>query len=44
MTALVVYEADGTPFLWAGEHRGEVPDSVRLGLREYSFDNPVSKP
>jgi two-component system nitrogen regulation sensor histidine kinase NtrY len=37
MTALAVYRADGSPLVWAGEHRGMVPDSVRGGLVESSF-------
>jgi len=37
VTALAVYEPDGSPLVWAGEHRGSVPDSVRAGLRFSSF-------
>ncbi|HEX2209437.1 MAG TPA: ATP-binding protein [Longimicrobium sp.] len=37
MTALAVYRPDGSPLVWAGEHRGTVPDSVRSGLVESSF-------
>jgi PAS domain S-box-containing protein len=37
VTALAVYEADGSPLAWAGEHRGTVPDSVRAGLRFSSY-------
>ena len=37
MTALAVYRPDGSPLVWAGEHRGMVPDSVRRGLVESSF-------
>jgi two-component system, NtrC family, nitrogen regulation sensor histidine kinase NtrY len=37
VTALAVYRPDGSPLAWAGEHRGIVPDSVRLGLRESSY-------
>jgi two-component system nitrogen regulation sensor histidine kinase NtrY len=39
MTALVVYRPDGSPLVWAGEHRGTVPDSVRRGLVESSFSS-----
>ncbi|HET7462656.1 MAG TPA: HAMP domain-containing protein, partial [Longimicrobium sp.] len=37
VTALAVYLADGSPLVWAGEHRGTVPDSVRAGLLDSSF-------
>ncbi|HEU0016028.1 MAG TPA: HAMP domain-containing protein, partial [Longimicrobium sp.] len=37
VTALAVYDARGVPLVWAGEHRGTVPDSVRAGLVESSF-------
>jgi signal transduction histidine kinase len=37
VTALAVYEPDGSPLVWAGEHRGTVPDSVRAGLRFSSY-------
>lgn len=37
VTALAVYDAQGTPLAWSGEHRGAVPDSVRLGRRPSSF-------
>jgi two-component system nitrogen regulation sensor histidine kinase NtrY len=39
MTALAVYRPDGSPLVWAGEHRGTVPDSVRRGLVESSFSS-----
>ena len=39
MTALAVYRPDGSPLVWAGEHRGMVPDSVRRGLVESSFSS-----
>src|SRR5687768_12725482 len=38
-TAVAVFEADGSPFVWSGEHRGTVPDSVRAGLVPYSFSS-----
>jgi signal transduction histidine kinase len=37
MTALAVYLPDGSPLVWTGEHRGNVPDSVSAGLLESSF-------
>lgn len=37
VTALAVYRPDGSPLVWAGEHRGTVPDSVRRGLVKSSF-------
>jgi two-component system nitrogen regulation sensor histidine kinase NtrY len=37
MTALAIYRANGSPLVWAGEHRGTVPDSVRRGLVKSSF-------
>jgi signal transduction histidine kinase len=37
VSALAVYEADGSPLAWSGEHRGTVPDSVRQGTQPYSF-------
>jgi hypothetical protein len=37
VTALAVYEPDGSPLVWAGEHRGTVPDSVRAGLHFSSY-------
>ncbi len=37
VTALAVYEPDGSPLVWAGEHRGTVPDSVRAGLSFSSY-------
>ncbi|MBB4635823.1 ATP-binding protein [Longimicrobium terrae] len=37
MSAVAIYRADGSPLVWAGEHRGTVPDSVRRGLVESSF-------
>jgi len=37
VTALAVYLPDGSPLAWAGEHRGNVPDSVRAGLLDNSF-------
>ncbi|HET7229696.1 MAG TPA: ATP-binding protein [Longimicrobium sp.] len=37
VTALAVYLPDGSPLVWAGEHRGTVPDSVRAGLLDSSF-------
>lgn len=37
MTALAVFLPDGSPLVWAGEHRGNVPDSVSAGLIESSF-------
>ena len=37
MTALAVYLPDGSPLVWAGEHRGNLPDSVSAGLIESSF-------
>jgi signal transduction histidine kinase len=37
VAALAVYEPDGSPLVWAGEHRGTVPDSVRAGLRFSSY-------
>jgi two-component system, NtrC family, nitrogen regulation sensor histidine kinase NtrY len=39
MSALAVYRPDGSPLVWAGEHRGMVPDSVRRGLVESSFSS-----
>ncbi len=39
MGALAVYEEDGTPLAWAGEHRGDVPESVRTGALQYSFSS-----
>jgi two-component system nitrogen regulation sensor histidine kinase NtrY len=39
MTALAIYRPDGSPLVWAGEHRGTVPDSVRAGLVESSFSS-----
>lgn len=41
-SALAVYDTAGSPVVWAGEHRGEIPDSVRLGQREFFFaDGPI---
>ncbi|HEX8904641.1 MAG TPA: hypothetical protein VF771_07350, partial [Longimicrobiaceae bacterium] len=37
VTALAVYLPDGSPLAWAGEHRGNVPDSVSRGLLESSY-------
>ena len=37
VSALAVYLPDGSPLVWAGEHRGSVPDSVRAGLLAESF-------
>ena len=37
VSALAVYRPDGSPLVWTGEHRGEVPDSVRAGLVKSSF-------
>jgi signal transduction histidine kinase len=37
MSALVVYGLDGNPVLWAGQHRGVVPESVRRGQHEYAY-------
>ncbi|HEY7771400.1 ATP-binding protein [Longimicrobium sp.] len=37
MTALAIYRPDGSPLVWAGEHRGAVPDSVKGGMVESSF-------
>ncbi|HEX9937582.1 MAG TPA: ATP-binding protein [Longimicrobium sp.] len=37
VTALAVYLPDGSPLAWAGEHRGNLPDSVRAGLLDSSF-------
>jgi two-component system, NtrC family, nitrogen regulation sensor histidine kinase NtrY len=37
VSALTVYRPDGSPLVWAGEHRGTVPDSVRAGLLQSSF-------
>jgi len=37
MSALVVYSAAGNPIVWAGEHRGVVPEPVRRGQEEYAF-------
>ena len=39
MTALAVYRPDGSPLVWAGEHRGTVPDSVRRGQVKSSFSS-----
>jgi signal transduction histidine kinase len=39
ITALVVYRPGGAPLVWAGEHRGTVPDSVRRGLVKSSFSS-----
>jgi signal transduction histidine kinase len=39
MTALAIYRPSGSPLLWAGEHRGTVPDSVRRGLVKSSFSS-----
>ncbi len=39
VAAVAVYGRDGAPVAWAGEHRGQVPDSVRLGLRPYFFSS-----
>jgi two-component system, NtrC family, nitrogen regulation sensor histidine kinase NtrY len=37
VSAVAVFDPAGTPLVWAGEHRGTVPDSVRRGLTESSF-------
>jgi two-component system nitrogen regulation sensor histidine kinase NtrY len=37
ISALAVFGPDGAPLAWSGEHRGSIPDSVRLGLRGYSY-------
>jgi two-component system nitrogen regulation sensor histidine kinase NtrY len=37
ISALAVFGPDGAPLAWSGEHRGSIPDSVRLGLREYTY-------
>jgi PAS domain S-box-containing protein len=34
---LAVYGPDGTPAVWAGTHRGRVPDRVQLGLDTYVY-------
>lgn len=39
VTALALYLPDGSPLVWAGEHRGTVPDSVRAGLLPSSFSS-----
>ncbi len=37
MSAIAVFDADGRPLAWAGEHRGEVPAEVLRGERAYVF-------
>ena len=37
VTAMAVFLPDGSPLVWAGEHRGNVPDSVSAGLLDSSF-------
>ncbi len=37
LSALMLYEADGTLRLWAGQHRGRVPDAVQFGREPYLF-------
>ncbi|HEX6746877.1 MAG TPA: ATP-binding protein [Longimicrobium sp.] len=39
VTALAVYLPDGSPLAWAGEHRGNVPDSVSSGYLDSSFSS-----
>jgi two-component system, NtrC family, nitrogen regulation sensor histidine kinase NtrY len=42
MSAVAVYDADGLPLAWAGEHRGMIPEPVRRGERIASFyDGPL---
>jgi signal transduction histidine kinase/HAMP domain-containing protein len=35
--SLAVFGPDGTPAVWAGTHRGRVPDEVQLGLEPYVY-------
>ncbi|HEX2202376.1 MAG TPA: hypothetical protein VHG91_03720, partial [Longimicrobium sp.] len=37
VAALALYLPDGSPLVWAGEHRGTVPDSIRAGLVPSAF-------
>ncbi|HET8656019.1 MAG TPA: hypothetical protein VFL93_10930, partial [Longimicrobiaceae bacterium] len=37
VSALAVFGADGSPLVWAGEHRGAVPLAVRRGRERYGF-------
>ncbi len=39
LSAVAVYAADGRPIAWTGEHRGRVPDEVRLGAESYLFQH-----
>jgi len=37
VSAVAIYDATGFPIAWAGEHRGSVPEEVRLGTESYFF-------
>ena len=39
ITALAIFRPNGSPLVWAGEHRGTVPDSVARGLVKSSFSS-----
>ncbi len=42
VAALAVFAPNGAPLAWAGEHRGMIPQAVRLGEREYTYhDGPL---
>ncbi|MDB4948009.1 MAG: putative two-component histidine kinase [Gemmatimonadetes bacterium] len=39
ISALAVFGPDGAPLAWSGEHRGGIPEAVRLGQRRYSYSS-----
>lgn len=37
VTALVLYDHSGRPVSWDGNHRGQIPDDAKRGVRRYVF-------